>query len=152
MTEERLNKQAEQMKLKASADKPSENKRRRLIKGAVAAIPVIMTLHSGAALARTSNLVGEITDIGAAAKDGNNDLICLRPGGTDADVDSIPVDLGTDPVASVDRTKQADNITPDWVRQAEVCHSEQAGFSRGILISSVSWNSISSKPSLNLTM
>ena len=58
MTEEQLHKQTEQeqIELKALVDKSPKNKRRRLLKAAVA-IPVIMTLSSGATAARSSNLV-----------------------------------------------------------------------------------------------
>ena len=122
--------------------------RRTFIKGAAAAIPVIMTLQSGAALARTSNLVGAITDTEAAAKDGVN-LICVRPD-LDGDVGSNPVDLGTDPIASVDATKLADNVNPDLARQVEKCNSEMGGHGPGILVSAVAWDSISSRPNLNL--
>ena len=150
MNEEQLHKQAEQdlLELKASADKPLENKRRRLIKGAAAAIPVIMTLHSGAALARTSNLVGpfQYTSLeeleAGAAKDGG-DLICLQPG-----VDSGPVpdgdgtiDLGTSFGYTTDSTQL--NGEPDLVTQAKVC---QGG--GGILVSVNAWGSIMPKITL----
>lgn len=39
--------------------------RRALLRGALATVPTVMTLHSGAALARSSNLVGAGPDAGA---------------------------------------------------------------------------------------
>ncbi len=150
MTEEKLNKQSEPVEQKASADKMPEKKRRRLIKGAAAAIPVIMTLHSGAALARTSNLVRAITDIDAAAKDGAGNLICVRPdvdGGLSS-VGSDLVDLGTDPIASVTDTKK-DGV-PDLQSQADFCHTEAGGQGVGILVSSRAYDSITASPNLNI--
>lgn len=83
MTEEQLHKQTQQREQNASADKSPENKRRRLIKGAVA-IPVIMTLHSGAALARSSNIVGAITNPDLAHKvpsitvESKENIVCFK--------------------------------------------------------------------------
>lgn len=93
MTEEQLHKQTKQLELKASAD----NNRRRLIKGAAATIPVIMTLYSGSALAVSSNLVTK-TDSAHAVKqlDGESRQVisCFHP--ESGPVDGV-YDLG-DPV------------------------------------------------------
>jgi len=98
MTEEQLNKQMKQRELKASADKSPEIKRRRLIKGAVA-IPVIMTLSSGAAAARSSNYFGA-ADIGDAMTGDDDRPICVEAGLNDAgkvdvgDVNKVNAHLG----------------------------------------------------------
>lgn len=44
---------------------PVSSGRRALLRGAMATVPTVMTLHSGAALARSSNLVGAGPDAGA---------------------------------------------------------------------------------------
>jgi len=73
----------------AAGDRPIN--RRRLLKVAVATAPIIATLPSGAALARSSNLIGPTT---GSAKDLQNRTLCLERG-------SLPpnsmVDLGTPP-------------------------------------------------------
>ena len=144
MTEEQLNKQKKQQELKASADKPPEKKRRRLIKGAAAAIPVVMTLHSGAALARTSNLMGPELNIGEAELFEGN-LICVVPSddcgdppcGTD--LGNGTVDLGNFPTAHYDDTKK-DGV-PDLVMQAQICETRQ-----GFLVSATgAWASVAPK-------
>jgi hypothetical protein len=40
-------------------DRPKSVSRRALLRGGVTAMPAILTLHSGAALARSSNLIGQ---------------------------------------------------------------------------------------------
>ncbi len=154
MTEEQLNKQMEQQELKASADMPSENKRRRLIKCAVA-LPVIMTLHSGAALARSSNLVGAVTRKSEAAKIDKN-IICVRPGiNTEFDLTSEPADIGDTPFATydssltkikidkntglpvIDPSTGQPKIVPDKAAQRDACHAKP-----GIMVSATAWTSI----------
>ncbi|MEK6736081.1 MAG: hypothetical protein AABY47_05890, partial [Pseudomonadota bacterium] len=77
MSEDNFQKQTTHLN-KNSLDKVPEHGRRRLLKSTVA-IPVVMTLYSGAALARTSNLVSPITDLSSAAKGGTSeDLLCVH--------------------------------------------------------------------------
>jgi len=80
----------------AAAPQPA---RRRLLKSTVA-IPVIMTLHSGAALARTSNLAGPV-EVGDAVKFNTGEreqLVCVNSG--DGPLDGGPTyDLGKTPTA-----------------------------------------------------
>ena len=135
MSEKESNKQeSEPFSLKEQADNLPESSRRRLLKGTVA-IPVIMTLHSGAALARTSNLVGPTEDINSAAKDENQDLYCVHPS-SDGNADTIPVDLGTSPTATVHPINDA-NGAPDLQAQATACKNEG-----GILVSATAWSSV----------
>lgn len=49
--------------------------RRALIKGAAASLPMILTLQSGAALARSSNLISGSSE--ASAKDANGNTLCM---------------------------------------------------------------------------
>ena len=106
MSEKQSNKQqSEPLRLKEQAGNSPESSRRRLLKGTMA-IPVIMTLHSGAALARTSNLVGTTQDINSAMKDPSGDLYCVHPS-SDGDASSIPVDLGTSPTATINPIRGA---------------------------------------------
>ena len=59
------------------ADTGPSPRRRRLIKAAVAA-PSVFTLYSGAALARSSNMVGTTDDVDRAIKTDNGDLACFN--------------------------------------------------------------------------
>lgn len=135
MSEEQLHKQSRQPILKNPAGNSPADSRRRLLKGTLA-IPVIMTLHSGAALARTSNLVGAIQDTASAVKDENGDLRCIHPGADGGDSRMNPVDLGEEPFITVDQTQNADG-SPDLEAQAELCQNNG-----GILVSATAWNSI----------
>jgi len=152
MTEKQLHKTEKLPASEATANNSLQSKRRRLLKGTMA-IPVIMTLHSGAALARSSNLVGAITNKKDAAKiDGN--IICVRPGDFDstADLTGDPADIGETPYATYDstltRVKMRDGqpvldannnpiMVPDKKAQKEACHSKP-----GIMVSATAWTSI----------
>lgn len=150
MTEEQLHKQTEQQELKASADKPSENKnkskskRRRLIKAAVS-IPVIMTLHSGAALAaRTSNYVLAEKFVDNAVRFDNVDgeqLLCVHPDTkmTQSFGDKR-YDVGDPAIASLGRS--GDPIG----KQHGKCQSVG-----GIMISATAYSSIQDKLIINVT-
>lgn len=146
MSEEQLHKQSGQPVLKE--EEPAGNLRvsgrRRLLKSTLA-IPVIMTLHSGAALARTSNLVGPTSDTTSAAKDANGDLLCVSPD-SDGDISTIPVDLGTTPSATVrSQIAEADG-TPNLDGQATECQANN-----GFLVSATAWNSIGPLIGSNIT-
>ncbi len=138
-TDGQLQKVKKQPTLKASEDGLSKSKRRRLLKSAVA-IPVIMTLHSGAALARTSNLVGPHPDLDTAAKTANGDLICVVPGSDSAVLENGTVDIGSDATAIVHNPPSSLN------GQAAQCNN--AG---GILVSANAWNSIAVNGNVTIT-
>ncbi|MDT8364345.1 MAG: hypothetical protein RQ714_06820 [Nitrosomonas sp.] len=115
----------------------SKLKRRRLLKSTVA-IPVIMTLSSGAALARTSNLVG-IVDIGDAATVTNGEnqaqIVCAIPDELQDQSGAPPYDLGTSPQA----TLAPADFSP--TEQADYCQNVQ----NGILISATAFTSLQAK-------
>ena len=77
----------------AAASKLALN-RRRLLKVAVATAPVIATLPSGAALARSSNLIGPTSGPGT---DAEGRTLCLKFGDS---VDGM-IDLGAQPSGRV---------------------------------------------------
>jgi hypothetical protein len=141
MSEKQSNKQeSEPLSLKEQAGNLPESSRRRLLKGTVA-IPIIMTLHSGAALARTSNLVGPTEDVNSAQKDENGDLYCVHPSSdVEAYTGTGPVDLGASPTATVHPITGADGKTPDLQAQAIACKNEG-----GILVSATAWSSVGPK-------
>ena len=135
MSEKQSNKQqSEPLRLKEQAGNLPESSRRRLLKGTVA-IPVIMTLHSGAALARTSNLVGQTLDTANAVKDANGDLYCVFP--TDANaVNTNPIDLGESPNVATNHLTDTTGAT-DLKAEADACHN-----GGGIMLSATAWSSI----------
>lgn len=81
--------------------------RRAMLKGSMATMPAIMTLHSGAALARSSNLISEAA---YATTDADGRTLCL-------DVDSVypasdtahVYDLGDPPYAHVNAINDRDH-------------------------------------------
>lgn len=111
-------------------------KRRRLLKSTVA-IPVIMTLSSGAALARTSNLAGAV-DLGNAATvtndQGQTQIVCVIPDSSEDQTGAPPYDLGTSPQAILG---PADQTLAD---QAVFCQGQG-----GILISATAFTSLQGK-------
>ena len=56
-----------------SSDKPASMSRRAVLRGGVTAMPAILTLHSGAALARSSNLISA----SPGSRDGNGNVLCM---------------------------------------------------------------------------
>lgn len=86
----------------AERDKdPAPVSRRILLRGAAAAVPTILTLHSGAALARTSNCISLARE---AAPDGLNRNLCVdlvTPPNPPTLVDGNLYDLGEPPAAKV---------------------------------------------------
>jgi len=113
----------------AAAPQPA---RRRLLKSTVA-IPVIMTLHSGAALARSSNLVGAVDAGNAHVEEGR--YACVRDA-SPIEIGSSTYDLGEPPVA----TLSLENTPED-------CQNPPNG---GILISSAAFTSLIGKGILPL--
>ncbi|MCH9638432.1 MAG: hypothetical protein K0U40_02955 [Betaproteobacteria bacterium] len=145
MTDKKEHKQAQieqQLALKASEDSLSKNKRRRLLKGAVA-LPVIMTLHSGAALARTSNMIGDAPAVDAQV-DMEGRLLCAHPDPTQPQIAGGPYDLGMMPSGHYE--KQIDGNGPISLdNQAINC---RAG--GGVVISGVAYTSIMSRSGFNI--
>lgn len=94
--------------------------RRTLLRGATATVPTILTLTSGAALARSSNLIGTI-------QQANGDVLCLDPRSTNGPTRRNPnvYDLGSPPYAEVTRIPQANQYrakdTHEAMTPAEVC-------------------------------
>ena len=94
--------------------------RRTLLRGATATVPTILTLTSGAALARSSNLIGTI-------QEANGDVLCLDPRSTKGPTRSNPnvYDLGSPPYAEVTRIPLANQYrakdTLEAMTPTEVC-------------------------------
>lgn len=84
---------------KESSAVPPKVSRRLLLRGATAAVPAILTLQSGAALARSSNLIG--ANRYGGAQDGKYN--CLDFDGIDATDKPNVYDLGSPPMAHVTR-------------------------------------------------
>lgn len=106
--------------------------RRALLRGASAAVPTILTLHSGAALAQTSNLVGTVQYASQAIGE-NNAVQCLdyasAVGGTPAQLD-----LGDNPSLHVQYVPQrqyylptADGTGGDWTKPVSTEYVCQKG-------------------------
>jgi hypothetical protein len=91
--------EAPEASAKTPADAPANASRRALLRGASAALPTILTLHSGAALARSSNLMGTV-DSTSRAKSRNGQIQCLDRASA---VDGTParLDLGEQPMLHV---------------------------------------------------
>lgn len=116
-------------------DKPAQARRRLLKK--TAAIPVIMTLHSGAALARTSNIGTPITDTNAAATGGSTgDILCVHPDSSNGGpLGDGRYDLGTAPGVT-GNYQDPDNLE----NQAMECNTRG-----GIIISATAYASLSGR-------
>ena len=80
---------------------PSSITRRALLRGATATVPTILTLTSGAALARSSNLIGVVQSTA------ENPVLCLDPASTRGAVTDYVYDLGSPPYAEVTRFSSA---------------------------------------------
>lgn len=103
--------------------------RRAVLRGAGAALPTILTLHSGAALAQSSNLIGTVSSA-SYARDAAGNVQCIQidayMGGTPAQVD-----LGDNPMLNAQyipvrtyyRTKDgaAGSKSTDVVQIEEMC-------------------------------
>ena len=114
----------------------ARNNRRKLLKGAVA-LPVVMTLQSGAALARTSNLVSafETTDEAVlaadAARSSDGSLACFTVVDSETQNGTQRYDLGAPPMEQ--------SVDPDLSlsKQADACRT-----GGGIIVSTNAFNSI----------
>jgi hypothetical protein len=126
--------------------------RRRLLKAAVATAPVIATLSSGAALARSSNVIGSTSGPGL---DAQGRTLCLdRSSGTYADG---YVDLGAPPHGRVTAIRDRDyRVDDSWfagrVSEKEMCKKggrfhywnsgwRSANVPRGIVVSATALSS-----------
>lgn len=139
MTEEKIQGQTDQI-ITAGQTAAPQPARRRLLKSTVA-IPVIMTLHSGAALARTSNLAGaettfEMDDIPDEVAGDSSDVFCAR---VEEQLPEGAYDLGETPLFTrISRQKDGGiNRTPQEIIDA--CQQQPQP---GIILSSGAFNSI----------
>ncbi len=123
----------------------SKQKRRMLLKG-TAALPVIMTLYSGAALARTSNITGEaaaVTEAVFVDTINGPQLLCVFP---KEKLDNGVYDLGDSPSYTlitepkIQLTDTDQNILANKAQQLENCH-----LLGGIMISGAAFTSIAAK-------
>jgi hypothetical protein len=137
----------------ATQQRPESVARRSILKGAVAAAPVIATLPSGAALARSSSLIGSSTAAGSLDRDGRT--LCLDE--TSGERIGTTVDLGPYPDGRVTRITQRDyRIAPrggaDPISEADMCARggpfyyqasgwQTANVPRGILVSATALSS-----------
>jgi hypothetical protein len=107
----------------STPEQPESVARRNILRGAMIAAPVIATLHSGAALARSSSLIGKTWPGGAL--DGSGRTLCLdKRSGTM--ISSNTMDLGAPPSGSVTRITERDYRTgASWgssrISEAEMC-------------------------------
>lgn len=133
---------------KAAEEKDVENdqqKRRTLLKG-TAALPVVITLYSGAALARSSNMTGEAASISEAVfVDTINgpQLLCVFPvekfGNGTYDIGDKPsYTLITEPKIQLNASDQV--ILEKKTQQLANCH-----LLGGIMISATAFTSIAAK-------
>jgi len=156
MTEERSHKQTDTKKQTPaiSTNDVPQRTRRKLLKG-TAAIPVVMTLYSGAALARTSNITGEADSIeNAVFEDTSNgpQLVCTYPDPAQQQPQGGPYDLGPDPQGVlIDKPKinlgtmGPNKIMRRKMKQLENCHAQG-----GIMISAAAYTSIMSKTGITI--
>lgn len=138
MSEEKIQGQTGQIiPTKQTTSTTPQPARRRLLKSTVA-IPIIMTLHSGAALARTSNLVGP-AEFGDAVKFNTGEreqIVCVNPG--DGPLDGGPTyDLGNTPTADFAPLNDSEGNPMGLEGQAAACRD-----GGGILISAAAYTSL----------
>lgn len=136
---------------------PMPARRRILVRGAAAALPTILTLHSGAALARSSNLIGT-TD--GAPLDPEGRVLCLDESSVEQ-VGDRQYDLGEPPfgqataIPTVDRKYYAaQNAGSQLVTPQEMCtnggtyyYQQPGGWKtavvpRGGFLSAAAWGSV----------
>lgn len=124
----------------ASATTKSQDKpllaRRAIIKGAAGTLPTILTLQSGAALARSSNLIRPITDA-ATAKDANNRTLCLSQRSVDNVYLNGQIDLGPSGYGEVTAITERDyyrepNRGAAEMSEQEMCEEGQTAYFRSI--------------------
>ena len=134
-------------------ERPESVARRSILKGAMTAAPVIATLPSGVALARSSSVIGSSRPAGALDREGRTLCLDARSG----DLVGTVVDLGTPPSGSVTAITERDYRTgprgsADPITEAEMCASggdfyyqdagwQTANVPRGILVSATALSS-----------
>ncbi len=137
-------------KQNATADNNLRKQKRRMLLKGTAALPVIMTLHSGAALARTSNLVGPAAPGDDIAKqnlgDGRGDrVICMHPNPAKAEQElggeAPPYDLGPAPSGHLEHNTSPDSQPISDIEQAMNCEMNHGG----IAVSATAFTSILTK-------
>ncbi len=128
-----------------------QHTRRKLLKGA-ATIPVVMTLYSGAALARTSNITGEAANIDTAVfMDTSNgpQLLCVFPDAAQQQISGDTYDLGAAPQATLIQDPKINPIAASAdkkkLEQLDACHAQG-----GIMISAVAYSSIMDKTGITI--
>jgi hypothetical protein len=96
--------------------------RRRFVKGAIATAPVLATLPSGAALARSSNLITSTTVSGS--KDALGRTLCLdKTSGAGVTAGGAAVDLGTPARGRLTAIRDRDFRVDDQWSAAQVAES-----------------------------
>jgi hypothetical protein len=137
----------------STQEPPQSVARRSILRGAMVAAPVIATLSSGAALARSSSLISSSSP--AAALDASGRTLCLDK--RSGDLDGTVMDLGTSPSGSVTAITQRDYRTEPKgsaypISEAEMCarggdfYYQSSGWQtarvpRGILVSATALSS-----------
>lgn len=135
--------------------------RRAILKGSVVSMPAVLTLHSGAALARSSNLISG-TQYGATDAQGRTlclDLDSVYPASDTRDV----YDLGEPPYARVSAINDRDhrfqpNNGSDQASEADMCKNggtyyykgdwggwQETTVPRGMLVSATALTSFASE-------
>jgi hypothetical protein len=90
---ENMNDDMSKTALKNAKQAPARLSRRTVLRAGVSAMPVVLTLQSGEALARSSNLIGSAL----GARDDNGDVLCLDTTHEDI-LASGKIDIGDDGV------------------------------------------------------
>jgi hypothetical protein len=137
--------------------------RRVMIRGAAAALPTILTLHSGAALARSSNLISATIEVDPTGPNRCVALADVKPAGS-------KYDLGEPPAARVTEFGSGHLYATDEgglnrVTPLQICDNPNADYwvstdlggtwnavnqvppiERGFLVSATAWSSFSLNP------
>jgi hypothetical protein len=150
---------------KKSVTQPEKvNTRRALLKSAVTTLPMVMTLQSGAALARSSNIISATSDLGA--KDALGNTQCLDTMFA-TQIDANTVDLGNAidlnitliPERDYKRSPQGSAVD---ATEGEICNEigsfyhQDSGWQEirvqsGMLVSSTALNSFVGRTRFNVT-
>ena len=135
----------EVMQKLSTGNNQHKQKRRTLLKG-TAALPVVITLYSGSALARSSNIMGEAASVSEAVFVNTIDgpqLLCVKPvekfdNGT-YDIGDMPsYMLTSEPKIQLNESEQV--IMMKKAQQMDNCH-----LLGGIMISATAFTSIAAK-------
>lgn len=135
MSEKNLPEQLKQDATGKQITAAPQSARRKLLKSTVA-IPIIMTLHSGAALARSSNLTGAEINLENAAGD-ENDVFCAQP---EEQPEGGAYDLGDSP--SYTRIPRQ---TDEGINKGDEDIIQECTDNGGIIISAGAFNSINGR-------